>query len=202
MLFNKKIDYLIELGMKLDSNFQKDYLIEMRKVPVLLKHKFKGTESFMHKDLTHDLSFEVNSVCDDTVTSFDLDVTKLSVLNFKESDFSFHIELPDQEKIKNLKIDNLEDVIDTNVDEVYDIMTLEFSNPSLNKEHGAYFEAEDINKLYEFDFVRTKDSYYLVCKQSVEDLESEMFLSQTAIKLTDEDIKMLVIGESIEKTIN
>ena len=115
MLFNEKIDYLIELGMKLNSHFQKDFLTEMRNVPVLNKHKFKETQGFVHKDLTHGLSFEVNSVTDDIITDFDLDVTKLSLLNFKESDFSLHIELPDQEKIKNLEINTLEDVIGTSV---------------------------------------------------------------------------------------
>ena len=202
MLFNEKIDYLIELGMKLNSHFQKDFLTEMRNVPVLNKHKFKETQGFAHKDLTHGLSFEVNSVTDDIVTDFDLDVTKLSLLNFKESDFSLHIELPDQEKIKNLEINTLEDVIDTNVEKVYVIMMFEFNNPSINKEYGAYFEAENVNKLYEFDFVKTKNAFYLVCKTSVEDLESELFLNQTALKLTEEDLKMLTIGESLETSIN
>ena len=195
MLFNEKIDYLIELGMKLNSHFQKDFLTEMRNVPVLIKHKFKGTEGFGRGDLTHGLSFEVNSVNEGIVTDFDLNVTKLSVLNFKESEFFLHVELPDQEKIKNLKINNLEDVIDTNVEEVYDIMMFEFSNPSINKEYGAYFEAENINKLYEFDFVKTKNAFYLVCKTSVEDLEEELILNRTALQLTEEDLKMLIIGE-------
>ena len=197
MLFNEKVDYLIELGMKLDSNFQKDILTEMKEVPVLLKYKFKKTQGFVHKDLTHGLSFEVNSVIDDIVTDFDLDVTKLSMLNFRESDFSFHVELPNQEKIKNLKINNLEDIINSNV-EVYDIMIFEFSNPSLNEEFGAYFDAENVNKLYEFDFVKTKESYYLVCKQSVEDLDSEMFLSKIALQLTEEDINMITVENEKE----
>ncbi len=197
MLFNEKIDYLIKLGMKLNSNFEKDFKEQMRKIPVLVKHKLRETQNFGFKSLTKGLSFEINAVCDDIVTDFDLDIKKLYVLNFKESDLCLHVELPDKEKIKTLTINNLEDVIGANIDP-YHIIIFEFSNPALNKEYVENFEAENVNKLYMFDFVKTKNSYYLICDESVEDLEQEMFISNTVYKLTDEDMKVLVVDENKE----
>lgn len=195
MLFNEKIDYLIKLGMKVNSNFKKDITELMKKLPITIKSKLSGNEGFEFSFLGTYVNFGVWTTNNET-SSVELDFSKSGLLK-KEEDFSFEVELPNEEKIKTLEINTLEDVIDTNVD-IYDVMMFEFSNSALNKEYSSQFEAENVNKLYEFDFVKTKDTFYLVCKESVEDLEEELFISKTALQLTEEDLNIIVINENKE----
>ena len=195
MLFNEKIDYLIKLGMKVNSNFKKDITELIKKLPITIKSKLSGNEGFEFSFLGTYVNFGVWTTNNET-SSVELDFSKSGLLK-KEEDFSFEVELPNEEKIKTLEINTLEDVIDTNVD-IYDVMMFEFSNSALNKEYSSQFEAENVNKLYEFDFVKTKDTFYLVCKESVEDLEEELFISKTALQLTEEDLNIIVIDENKE----
>ena len=104
MLFNEKIDYLIKLGMKTNRSFEVDFRTQMKKLPILVKHKLKDADGFIFKDLTHELAFEIFSVADDEVTDFDLSLCKLNPISFKESDLSLHINLPNKERIKTLEI--------------------------------------------------------------------------------------------------
>ena len=192
MLFNEKIDYLIKLGMKTNSNFERDFRAQM-KVPILAKHKLQENECFEFRTLTDELDFIVSEVFNNEAVDIDFGVIK----KFQDKEVLLHVELPNEYKIKTLEINALEDVIDTNVG-VYDIMLFEFSNPSLNKEYVGQFETENVNKFYEFDFVKTKDAFYLVCKESVEDLEEELFISKTALQLTEEDLNMIIVEREKE----
>lgn len=183
MLFNNKIDYLIQLGMKISPIFKNEFLKMIATIPSKYRKKLSCLEDFdsglIQAFSGKDFSFKVLNTSHEYVTDVKLEVTKVKLKDLiKENiednvkEFVFNVNLPNFEKIDESKTDSLSN-----------IETINYENMSLKS-----LNAEDIE--FYFSIVNVNNQYVLI----LEEYNATLFdVSSKAYKLTSEDIDILTV---------
>lgn len=185
MLFNEKIDYLIKLGFKTNSNFKTEFKKMLRAIPIFARGKLLKAKEAEHFTINCGLSYYVNNQKNGIATDVELEIEKTKLFKQDdETDFAFTAELPYTKDIEDMPVDTIDDVEQKpNGMVIWELMSFECNDEIVKKE-------------FEFDFIKTNDGYYLVCEESVGDgmlIDSSDIIGYNKYKLTDEDLKFITI---------
>ena len=183
MLFNYKIDHLIQLGMEISPRFKNEFQKMIATIPCNFRKKLSCLDGFdsglIQAFSGKDFSFKVLNKSNDYATDLKLEVTKVKLKDLiKENieddvkEFVFNVNLPNFEKIDESKTNSLND-----------IETIGFENMSLKS-----LNDEDIE--FYFSIVNVNNQYVLI----LEEYNATLFdVSSNVYKLSNEDVDILTV---------